>query len=74
MVIGRTRELAHLDAALDEPAGSTMVISAIGGMGGIGKTMLALRYAHSYAAEYDIVRNGRPTCSRTGRCVTRPDN
>ena len=37
---GRTRELAHLDAALGRET------VAIGGIGGIGKTWLALHWAH----------------------------
>ncbi|WUH89566.1 tetratricopeptide repeat protein [Streptomyces sp. NBC_00433] len=48
MFTGRTRELACLDAALAEQskADGTPVICTIGGMGGIGKTWLALHWAH----------------------------
>jgi len=49
MFTGRTRELDCLDAALDErsrAADGTPLVCAIGGMGGIGKTWLALHWAH----------------------------
>ncbi|MGP3967182.1 AfsR/SARP family transcriptional regulator [Streptomyces sp. 6N223] len=42
---GRARELAALDAHLAASPG-TVVVSAIGGSGGIGKTWLALHWAH----------------------------
>lgn len=43
---GRTDELAMLTSALGH---ATVVISAIGGAGGIGKTALALHWAHQHA-------------------------
>ncbi|GGO96386.1 AfsR/SARP family transcriptional regulator [Wenjunlia tyrosinilytica] len=51
---GRTAELAALSAALEQRAdvGATVVISAIGGTGGIGKTCLALRWAHNHLEDF----------------------
>ncbi|MBS2961915.1 tetratricopeptide repeat protein [Actinocrinis puniceicyclus] len=50
MFTGRARELAFLDAALREQTqtGGTVVVCAIGGMGGIGKTWLALHWAYRH--------------------------
>jgi len=47
---GRTGELAQLDQAIG--TGSTVVISTIGGMGGIGKTYLALQWAYRNLHHY----------------------
>ncbi|MEQ4719630.1 tetratricopeptide repeat protein [Nonomuraea sp. B19D2] len=44
--IGRKSELAALDRALDERGPGPGAIYAISGMAGIGKTTLALRWAH----------------------------
>lgn len=49
--VGRTAELAALSGLLDAAA-HTVVITAIGGTAGIGKTALAVHWARQIAAEF----------------------
>lgn len=51
---GRTANLERLhDTLANDPSGTTVV--ALYGPAGLGKSQMALEYAHRYAGEYDIV-------------------
>ena len=51
--VGRDATLVHLRERLR--SGGTAVVQALHGMGGVGKTQVALEYAHRYAGAYDLV-------------------
>jgi TIR domain len=51
--VGRDAALAAVRERLR--AASTTVVQALHGMGGVGKTQLAIEYAHRYADAYDLV-------------------
>jgi hypothetical protein len=51
---GRTVELDAIDAAFGSPE-RAVVMQAITGLGGVGKSELAVRYVHQHAHDYDVV-------------------
>ncbi|WP_053739443.1 AfsR/SARP family transcriptional regulator [Nocardia sp. NRRL S-836] len=50
--VGRERELARIGAAVEARRGEPVLISAINGIGGVGKTALAVRWAHQHADRF----------------------
>lgn len=50
---GRDRELAAIERALS--ANATVTVHSLHGLGGVGKTQLAVEYAHTRAGNYDLV-------------------
>ena len=52
--VGRDAELLAVHEQLR--SGATAVVQALHGMGGVGKTQLAIEYAHRYADAYDLAR------------------
>ena len=51
---GREKQLESLRASLEE-GGTTALTQAITGLGGVGKTQLAIEYAHRHRDDYDVV-------------------
>jgi tetratricopeptide (TPR) repeat protein len=51
---GREKELAKIHEALSQ-GGTMALVQPIHGLGGVGKTQLALEYVYRHAAEYELV-------------------
>ena len=52
LFVGRAGELARLDAAVAGPGG--VVVQAVHGLGGVGKSTLAAQWAVAHAADYSL--------------------
>ena len=55
LFVGRDEQLAALhDQLIGQGAATLVPTAALSGMGGVGKTQLALAYAHRYREEYEL--------------------
>ena len=52
---GREKALAELHAALTSAKGAAVVVRALQGLGGVGKTRLAIEYAWAHEADYSAL-------------------
>jgi tetratricopeptide (TPR) repeat protein len=52
---GREKIMAELQAALKSESGVAVAGKALHGLGGVGKTRLAIEYAHAHAADYSAL-------------------
>jgi tetratricopeptide (TPR) repeat protein len=52
---GRDAELSDLHAQLTDGATAALLPQALHGLGGVGKTQLAVEYAYRHATDYDLV-------------------
>ncbi|MFC6365014.1 tetratricopeptide repeat protein, partial [Nonomuraea thailandensis] len=53
--VGRDTALGDLRRALDDKPGTGVISQAVLGLGGVGKSELALQYAHRHRADYRLV-------------------
>ena len=53
--VGREELLATIYDTFRQGDGSIAITQAIAGLGGVGKTQLALAYAHQHKADYDLI-------------------
>ncbi|MCA9947094.1 MAG: trypsin-like peptidase domain-containing protein, partial [Anaerolineales bacterium] len=52
---GRQELLAAIQSSFDNQQSSIAITQAIAGLGGVGKTQLALAFAHQHRDEYDLI-------------------